>query len=475
MEELYKIEEADNNKYQNYSNYMRPSFYASTNPNPNEKIILNDEDNKRIESIMGKLYSEGDELIQESIAEFIYQIQNNFDLLNQSNEFNIRKESFPGRLIKLLKNFLEPTLLLLVNLLSKSSEFDLPLIKKRIAQILAKDFDILRIDSERVSTLSLLLSVLILLSRKTEFCNNLIETNFYENLPLLFGENIFDDNRQSINEKITSLLDKTSKRNKLLPLGYKYILDMVPLLLKSDDTSIIDDGFEILSQISIKEEETLKLLDDEIIGNLISFISNEILESDAKFLIITITKLSSFASLGEKVLNMMNKFDCLKKITELVDFYKNDNLISSIFDLAKYWAIFNEHDGGVEMIFIFLSFIDFIYIFENCKFIVKEKAIRILRLAASVDPSKQMIDILNYDLFVVVLPQITDDDNPSFMYDGCFLIREMIRQLSDTPFFEQIKECLMTEKFGYYLESVQMSGEDDLVEIANDIFSSMKS
>lgn len=470
MDICYKTDENEDNKYENYSTFMRESCYASSNPEANKKIIVTPEDDKQIEKIIALLFSEGDELVEESIVKLTDLIGENFDLLNQSKAFCLEKKNLPDRFLKLLNNYLGSTLLLLRILLPKLSDFDDDMIKRGVAKILAKKFDSLLISDNDTCIIANILYVSIKLSRKREFCKKLFETNFFENLLSLFQANKFDEGGESINEIIVSLILQTSKHANLLPLEIKHISNIIPLFLESKEIPIINAGIEILSKISEQDDTTVKnILNDRIICNLISFISNE---TEFDFLIKTLTELSLFASIGEQIINAMNKYDCLKCISQLDDFYKDDKLILCIFDLLKFWMI--QPNDGKEMIFLFLKCIDFIYIFNNLSFLAKKKAIRILRLAISTDfelQTCQMIDILNFDLFNNILDQIIDSDDSDFSYDGCFLIWGLKDQLRETQFCEKLRECLMIQEFGQYLESVIESGEGDRIKIANDLLS----
>lgn len=481
MQIPYKIPQNKNIKYNNYLNVMRPPQFKSSNASVKNKSDLNQDRQKEIKKTMAFIVCADDETVYESIESFINLMIENSEDLFQSAEFRSRKASLPDLFIKLLNNqsLFDITLHLLSILLDKNSEFDKPLIEKGIASILAQIFDCLRTDDRNIYIISNIFTVSKLLAqRELDFCHYLFETNFYEkdHLVSFYCDNKIDEDGECINIKIAELLYKTSLWcDEYFPIEINYIMNMLPMLLKSDDSSIVKIGYFILSKLASCEEDVQNIIKDGLIlQNLIRFIPND----DIKFVIQTIQMLANFASFGEKIIDTMDSLCCLQNISQQYNFHQDPNLIDCIFNLSKFWLL--EKNNSLENMFFFLKNMDFIYIFENHNFDIKKKAIHVLRLASSADTTEQILDIVNHDLLIIIIDQISaSDDFTQFIYDGCFLIRNMIRILYKTQFCDQIKSFLTNDDFCNKLEEIQFQldqpDDKDLVKIANKIISFIRS
>lgn len=472
---------SDKDIYEPLSTDGRPESNSPSNdPRPIKCSPLTEIQANLLGKAMALLFSEGDDLILQSIEDIKKLMIENFQAVFKSKEFANKKIDLPNRFIELLKKmtFVCPTLELLAILLEKSGEFDYILTSKGIANILtnilnallSKCFD----ENDTIYSLGNLFSVSKSLSNPYSipessfpgrFCHELFENNFYEQIPKIFHQKLIDPNGESVNDKIASLLYITSINKSLSLNEMRCLLKMIPMLLENDDPAIVRVGFKILSKLSIQLDDVeLLLKDGQIISNLCRFISKE---SSIDFVIETIVNLSRFANIGGKVIDMMNSFDCLQNIFSIFD-VQNDQLVNSVFDLSIKWLI-HQNNSLVNM-FILLKSINFIYIFNNSNFNIKEKALRVLKLASFLDsPENKIIDVVNLDLFKTIISQFSVGDDPNFSYEGCLLMHTMIYKLSGPQFRNQLKSCLLNEDFCNKIDYMIWNEPNEIASKAKEI------
>lgn len=440
------------------------SIFASIGPSIKSDSLT--EDQKRIiSSSIADLSSEGVELILESIDTLTELMSQDFYLVHdflvdQSTKTKLRIE----RLLELLHEevFIEKTLALINLIINNTAYHDKCLIEGNIAIAIS---EILKQSAGNDANIMHLFTIASCLAgRNSIFFHQLFELQFYSEI----GQ-VFQQSGEEAQEAIASFIEKSTHAKSLNPVQSSSILELVSYLLESSNPGIIECGYSILKRLAPTTLEVEDLLyDGRIIQNFNRVLQDRNTPPD--FIQKIIDYLSVFSSLGSKIVDLMDDYQVLNSIGSAFDTHNDEQLMLILNLLSNILTYTKER---LDRCFWFLTLIDIIFIFENCAFDLKKKAINVLRLSINRACSiQQILQYFSPQVLSSIVFQLTNNDDQELCYDGLFLISMMISRMEKTEYSSEFQQILGDEGFFNSLQNLQANPDyGDLSEFIEHILS----
>lgn len=402
---------------------------------PNSSLNFSKELKEKLQKSLSFLLSSNTKFVNKSLED-LYELANiNINLFLQRDVITI------NHIKKLVKALNEEDTILnslrLIYIISLyTSRFDFMFFNEGIHEIL-KDLII----NCRNEELELSINICSLFcSRNSKFRDLL----FDKYILFDYFSNYLSSDNQDLHISIATLFLKSVERKNFVPQFGIKCLEIVSLLLKSNNSDVVKCGFEIFSLIVLEVEEVVKLLED---GTIIKYLTNMLNEMDQSTNLTIIHYFSLFCTCGDIIIKYFVQHQTLSTIKFIIDI-NNNEIMNNVFDLITNWCTYT-YDYTDEL-FNFIYGFNFIDIFEYIDFNSKKKIIHFLRICSQKLTIDQTLHLINPELLKIIIAMINNDTDNSLIYDSCVCVVEMITKsrqdaknkiisiFQDNDFIEQI-------------------------------------
>ncbi|OHT07576.1 hypothetical protein TRFO_05230 [Tritrichomonas foetus] len=449
-----KIEPRIEQFTQEVRNSMPFSFMVSKST---KQRPLNNQEEMQLRSAFGFIFSQGDELIQMGIETLKDLMINNFHAVDMNSIFNQRRNQLPNRLLTLLntQKFTDDILELLDVLLANSSEFDrmfeneLPTCLNNIISS-TSDFNLIIYSIIRY-----------IVSRNHIFRHNLFEIHFYDTLPTSYVE--ADTDTQ---EMIATVLLKTVQGpGSMTPMESIIILNMLEMLLTTENSNIVKCGLDILSRLSLEINDVLSILED---GKVIYNLCQSLESGDIELVICVIKYLSRFANIGETIISQISENEGLQKISRIFD-PQNKKMIILTFNLLANWLTLSK--DNLNDPFQFLMVINLRFILENGDFDILKVVLHVVRLASVRFVQSEIYILISPGLLSTLVSKFKDADDPEINYELCVIFETMLSNSTDLVIHQELQNILRDDDLYNKLNDLAIGDDKITAEMATSILS----